>query len=279
MTDRDPGPCSTSFAVAMTSTKVSDELSWRVARVDEPSARAVPGFETVFGDAVVRRGDSGALELDGKGPVRELLPAACGAHVALANPSLDALVVSCAHEGNAVYVLQGGRRLATGCLLTHPGHERHGQPVQVTCADGAGRKQEGFISEKELEILILRTDGKLESRELVRSALAGPNAAWQRRDLLSERPKIAPPNVELCSRYWTVDLDSGEPRPPGERRVTRGTTSEQVLAASGVGGKFSDRVALGPLFWAEALDPSASCPSFEQKREEFYRRHPTVRPR
>jgi hypothetical protein len=279
MTDRDSSACSTNVAVTMTTTRVSDELSWRIARIGERSARAVPGFETVFGNAVVRRGDSGALELDGKGPVRQLFPAACGARVVFANPSRDALVVSCAHEGNAVYVLQGGRRLATGCVLTHPDRERRAESAQVTCTDGAGPKKEGFISERELEIRILRTGDHLDGTELVRSALAGPSAAWQRRELLRERPEIVPPNVELCSPYWTVDLESGTPSPPGKRRVTRGTTSGQVLAASGAQGKFLDLVALGPLFWSKALDPSASCPSFDEEREEFYRRHPAISPR
>jgi hypothetical protein len=238
----------------------------------------VPGFETVFGDAVVRRADSGALEIEAKGAVRELFPAACGARVAFTNPARDALGVSCAHEGNAVYILQGGRRFATGCVLTHPDRDHHGEPVQVTCA-GAGQKPEGFIHDADLEIFILHPDGQVSSTVLVRSALAGPSAAWQRRDLLGGRPKIEPPNVELCSRYWTVDLESGELHAPGERRVTRGTTSGKVLTASGVQQIFIQEVAVGPLFWSEALDPSASCPSFEQQHEEFYRRHPAMRGR
>jgi len=278
-TDRDTGPCSTRFAASLTASEVSDEVSWRVARIDERSARVVPGFETVFGDAVVRRADSGALQMEGKGSVRELVPAACDAHVALANPSRDTLVVSCAREGNALYVLQGGQRLATGCLLKDPGVDHHREMVRVTCADSPGRKQDGFISAKELEIRIVLPDGKFDGTQLVRSALAGPGAAWQRGAILGGVPKILPPNVELCSRYWTVDLESGQPNPPSERRVTRGTTSGQVLAASGVRRRFSDVVALGPLFWTAALDPGASCPTFEQKREEFHRRHPNAKPR
>ncbi|HLK90254.1 MAG TPA: hypothetical protein VKZ18_10190 [Polyangia bacterium] len=280
ITDRDRGPCSTSFASAMTATTVPDELSWWIARIGEPAAHRVPGFETVFGDAVVRRTDSGALALDGKGPARELFPAACGAQVAFADPSRDTLVVSCAREGNALYVLQGGRRVATGCQSVHPGHDHGGGSVQVTCTDAAGRKRRGFLAEQELEIRILNIDQGVDGTELVRSALAGPGAAWQRRDLLSvfrALPKVAPPNVEVCSRYLTLDLESGEGHPAGERWVTRGTTSGKVLAASGPQTDVRHGLPIGPLFWTDALDPDARCPTFEQKREELYRRHPTMR--
>ena len=250
-------------------TTASDEPSWRVVRVSDQSAHDVRNFESTFGDAILRRTDSGSLVSEEGDSSRELLPAACGARVLHADRADDTIIVACTAEGNGLDVLRGGRRLHTGCKAKHV----DGVDLRdVTCSDAPPRTDFVFLS-FETRRFSAMTNSQLLERPLVAEA----GGSWHRREL-PVRPEIRIPQVELCSSHPVLDLKDRDLDPPNQRRVTLGTTSGLVLEAAGSITEGRSAVAIGPLFWAPPTDPRAHCPSWEEMRQKLRKRFGSFAP-
>jgi hypothetical protein len=257
-TDRSSGPCGVA-AVSFSGTKATDQPSWRVARVSDGSAQAVVNFEGTFGDAILRRTDSGSLVSEEGASTRELLPASCGARVLHADRADDTVVVACPREGNGLDVLHGGRRIHTGCKVDHVnGVSGLSQDSisPLTCADAPPGSSFGYLSFEKHGFRLITTGGRLFERPLVSEA----GSHW--------RPDVHSPLVELCSSQPVLDLRSGELDQPNQRRVTLGTMGGLVLEAAGATSGGREALAIGPLFWAPPTDAGAHCASWEQMKRK-----------
>jgi hypothetical protein len=257
-TDRSSNPCGVA-AVSLSTTNATDEPSWRVARVSDGVACDVRNFEGTFGDAILRRTDSGSLVSEDGDSTRELLPASCGVHVLKADGRDDTVVVACTREMNGLEVLHGGRRVRTGCRLKDKERISSASITYVTCADAPPKAEAGFLSFDKHQLVFIMASGQSFERPLVSEAGSG----WHRHDL-SDPPDIHAPRVELCSTYPVLDLTTGEVDQPNHRRVTLGTTGGLVLESTGTMREGLDTLAIGPLFWGPPTYPGVHCPSWKE---------------
>lgn len=257
-TDRSSSPCGVP-AVSLSRTDATDEPSWRVVRVSDGAAQKVRNFEGTFGDAILRRTDSGSLVSENGDSTRELLPASCGAHVLKADGTIDTTVVACTREMNGLDVLHAGRRIHTGCRLKDKERISSDSIIDVTCADAPPGSEAGFLSSDKLRLVFIMASGQSFERPVLSEAGSG----WHRHDL-SDPPDVHTPMVELCSSYPVLDLTTGEVDQPNHRRVTLGTTGGLVLESTGTTLEGLDTLAIGPLFWGPPTYPGVHCPSWRE---------------
>ena len=265
--DESSNPCSAPITNSnwpidsLPATASDDKISWLVARVSDGSMRDVQDLEGTFGEALLRKTDSGSLISEEGDSRRELLPASCGASVLYSDRADDTIAVACRRDGNSLEVLHGGRRIHTGCKIDVEGGSitlrgEYSSPL-VTCADAPPQADLGFVSFQRYASVSFVTRHQRFRRPLV-SEVGSP---WTSRDL-SGPPEIHSPEVEVCRSHPVLDLDTGLVEQPNRRHVTLGTTGGLVLGAAGASGERLTAYPIGPLFWVRPIDPSARCSSW-----------------